>query len=131
MARRQDINRQKKTYPYIRRKPIYRFVGETADSATGGTTVTGDSTVYSIHELDSGDANLIQQEELSVFDFGDGKTGLFGFVFSVDATSGLHEVAITLSGINDPSDTDEATSEAAAVDTYFEMDGADYIMPKV
>ena len=37
MARRVDLNRIQKTYPYIRRKPIYRFIGETSDSASGGT----------------------------------------------------------------------------------------------
>ena len=36
MARRVDLNRIQKTYPYIRRKPIFRFVGETSDNATGG-----------------------------------------------------------------------------------------------
>lgn len=36
MPRRVDLNRIQKTYPYIRRKPIYRYVGETEDSASAG-----------------------------------------------------------------------------------------------
>lgn len=35
MARRADLNRIKKIYPYVRRKPIYRFIGETKDTALG------------------------------------------------------------------------------------------------
>jgi len=135
MPRRVDLNRIQKTYPYIRRKPIYRFVGETEDSAKGGTGgVGGDTNIYSIHEIDSGDPSYIQQEELSIFDFGDGKTGLFGFVFNQDSATGLHEVAITLTGISDATDTDEVTAESDAKDLYFEFDpsrpDSDYIMPK-
>ena len=134
MARRADLNRQKKIYPYIRRKPIYRFVGESKDSAEGGGTGSGDTNVYSIHELTSiSSANdAIQQEELNIFDFGDGKTGLFGFVFNQDAATGLHEVAITLTDISDATDTDEVTAESGAKDLYFEFDSSnpDYIMPK-
>ena len=137
MPRRVDLNRIQKTYPYIRRKPIYRFVGETEDSAKGGTGgVGGDTNIYSIHELTTINAGevVIQQEELNIFDFGDGKTGLFGFVFSQDATTGLHEVAITLTGISDASDVEEVTLENNALDLLFEFDpsrpDSDYIMPK-
>lgn len=133
MARRVDLNRIQKTYPYIRRKPIYRFVGETEDSAEGGTGgVGGDTNIYSIHEIDSSNADYIQQEELNIFDFGDGKTGLFGFVFSQDVTTGLHEVAVTLTGISDPSNAEEVDLENSAQDLLFEFDSTrpDYIMPK-
>ena len=135
MPRRVDLNRIQKTYPYIRRKPIYRFVGETEDSAKGGTGgVGGDTNIYSIHELKTISAanDAIQQEELSIFDFGDGKTGLFGFVFSQDATTGLHEVAITLTGISDASDVEEVALEDSAQDLLFEFDSdnSDYIIPK-
>ena len=133
MPRRVDLNRIQKTYPYIRRKPIYRFVGETEDSAKGGSGgVGGDTNIYSIHEIDSLNADYIQQEELSIFDFGDGKTGLFGFVFSQDVATGLHEVAITLTGISDASDVEEVTLENNALDLLFEFDSSntDYIIPK-
>lgn len=131
MARRVDLNRIQKTYPYIRRKPIYRFVGETEDQATGGGN-NGDANIYSIHEIDSLNPSYIQQEELSIFDFGDGKTGLFGFVFSQDETTGLHEVAITLTGISDALDADEVALENNAEDLLFEFDSdnPDYIIPK-
>lgn len=133
MARRVDLNRIQKTYPYIRRKPIYRFVGETEDQATGGGN-NGDANIYSIHELTtlSSADDAIQQEELSIFDFGDGKTGLFGFVFSQDETTGLHEVAITLTGISDALDADEVAAENSAQDLLFEFDSgnSDYIIPK-
>ena len=135
MPRRVDLNRIQKTYPYIRRKPIYRFVGETEDSAKGGTGgVGGDTNIYSIHELTTISAanDAIQQEELSIFDFGDGKTGLFGFVFNQDATTGLHEVAITLTGISNDSDAEEVALENNALDLLFEFDSSntDYIIPK-
>lgn len=130
MARRVDLNRIRKTYPYIRRKPIYRYVGESEDEAAFGG-ISGDSNVYSIHELTNGDS-WIQQEELSVFDFGDGKTGLFGFSFSQDQSTGLHEVAITLTGINNELDAAESATEDNAKDLYFEFDSSDpdYIVPK-
>ena len=35
MPRRVDLNRIKKIYPYVRRKPFYRFIGETEDNARG------------------------------------------------------------------------------------------------
>ena len=134
MARRVDLNRIQKTYPYIRRKPIYRFVGETEDLAERGTGPTGDPNIYSIHELETISTGevVIQQEELNIFDFGDGKTGLFGFVFNQDATTGLHEVAITLTGISNTSDADEVSAETSAKDLYFEFDSTntDYIIPK-
>ena len=130
MARRVDLNRIQKTYPYIRRKPIYRFVGETQDAAEGNFP-QGDPNVYSIHELNNGDA-YIQQKELSIFDFGDGKSGLFGFIFKEDETTGMHEVAITLTGISNELDADEVALENDAEDLLFEFDSgnSDYIMPK-
>lgn len=130
MARRVDLNRIQKTYPYIRRKPIYRFVGETQDAAEGNFQ-QGDPNVYSIHELNNGDA-YIQQKELSIFDFGDGKSGLFGFIFKEDETTGMHEVAITLTGISNELDADEVALENDAEDLLFEFDSGNsyYIMPK-
>ena len=134
MARRVDLNRIQKTYPYIRRKPIYRFVGETEDLAKRVKVPTGDPNIYSIHELTTINAGevVIQQEELNIFDFGDGKTGLFGFVFRQDATTGLHEVAVTLTDIIDPSNAEEVDLENSAKYLLFEFDSTmpDYIMPK-
>tara|TARA_Y100001937_G_C7085412_1_gene315115 strand:+ start:94 stop:495 length:402 start_codon:yes stop_codon:yes gene_type:complete len=132
MARRVDLNRIQKTYPYIRRKPVYRFIGETKDNAEAGGT--GDENIYSIHELTtiSSANDAIQQEELSIFDFGDGKTGLFGFSFNVDQGTNLHEVAVTLTGISDVSDAVEVSLENSAQDLLFEFDASnsDYIIPK-
>ena len=57
---------------------------------------------------------------------------MFGFVFNQDAATGLHEVAITLTGISDASDVEEVTLENNALDLLFEFDSSneDYIIPK-
>ena len=53
MARRVDLNRIQKTYPYIRRKPIFRFVGETSDNATGGMAAEVETAEVKVQQFDS------------------------------------------------------------------------------
>ena len=53
MARRVDLNRIKKIYPYVRRKPIYRFVGETKDSARGNVNAEIETVEISLNNRNS------------------------------------------------------------------------------
>ena len=130
MGRRFDLNRLKKTYPYIRRKPEYRFVGS---DGKFDYIEEPDADVYSLHEIDPTNSNYIQQEELNFFDFSDGKTGLTGFTFIDKPSLNSIEGAITFTGVTDLTDADEVDKENNAVDLFFEIDpdNSDYIMPKV
>ena len=132
MGRRFDLNRIKKIYPYIRRKPEYRFVGRDGkfDYVLEPTV---DTDVFSLHEIDSTNINFIQQRELNIFDFSDGKTGLTGFTFIDKSELNVIEGAITFTGISDLADADEVSKENDAVDLFFEIDpdNSDYIIPKV
>ena len=130
MGRRFDLNRLKKTYPYIRRKPEYRFVGS---DGKFDYIAEPDANVYSLHEIDPANSNYIQQEELNFFDFSDGKTGLTGFTFIDKPSLNSIEGAITFTGVSDLTDADEVDKESNAVDLFFEIDpdNSDYIMPKV
>ena len=130
MGRRFDLNRLKKTYPYIRRKPEYRFVGS---DGKFDYIEEPDADVYSLHEIDPTNSNYIQQEELNFFDFSDGKTGLTGFTFIDKPSLNSIEGAITFTGVTDFTDADEVDKENNAVDLFFEIDpdNSDYIMPKV
>tara|TARA_Y100000592_G_C5336290_1_gene252016 strand:- start:280 stop:678 length:399 start_codon:yes stop_codon:yes gene_type:complete len=132
MGRRFDANRIKKAYPYIRRKPEYRFVGN-AEKFDYVLEPTVETDVFSLHEIDSTNINFIQQRELNLFDFSDGKTGLTGFTFIDKPNLNAIEGAITFTGISDLTDSDEVGKESNAVDLFFEIDStnSDYIIPKV